>query len=292
MSRDLLATAPLLKRAVWRVVRILARDLTAGGARLLSRAMADLVWWCDGRGRKVIEGNLTPLIPAADARARAVRHCYHACADHLAHMLRMDCVARKPQAIRLCDPWNVFANATEQGGIRGPLILATLHQDWTRILAALQTHGLVSDLAVIALPSGDAWADAELAHLHQSLNATVLPWAQAPRSALRHLRRGGVVGLLADRDYAGDGLPMRCAGRTWRVPTGPAKLALHTGALVVPFVWIRQTLVVGKPIAVRNATEVSSATRELARFQLRVLSANPSRWVAFHPVWGSQWLTH
>ena len=285
MSRDLLATAPLLKRAAWRFGRILARDLTAGGVQLVSRAVADLVWWFDGRGRKVLEDNLTPLIPAADARARAVRHCYHACADHLAHMLRMDRVARKPQAIRLCDPWNVFANATEQGGIRGPLILATLHQDWTRILAALQTHGLVSDLAVIALPSGDAWADAELAHLHQSLEATVLPWAQAPRTALRHLRRGGVVGLLADRDYAGDGLVLQCAGRTWHVPTGPAKLALHTGAGIVPFVWIRQTLVVGKPITVRSAAEVDSATRELARFQLRVLATNPGRWVAFHPVW-------
>ena len=288
MSRDLLSSAPLLKRAAWRLGRILARDLTAGGARLLSRAGADLVWWFDGRGRKVISDNLTPLIPAADARSRAVRHCYHACADHLAHMLRMDRVVRKPQAIRLCDPWNVFANATEQGGIRGPLILATLHQDWTRILAALQTHGLVSDLAVLALPSGDVWADAELAHLHQSLEATVLPWAQAPRAALRHLRRGGVVGLLADRDYAGDGLVLQCAGRTWRVPTGPAKLALHMGAGIVPFVWIRQTLVVGKPITVRSAAEVDSATRELARFQLRVLAANPGRWVAFHPVWGKQ----
>lgn len=286
MSRDLFAASPLLKRAVWRLGRILARDLTSGGAQLLSRAMADVVWWCDARGRKTIAANLAPLIPAVDARARAVRHCYHACADHLAHMLRMDRVARKPQPIRLCDPWNVFANATEQGGIRGPLILATLHQDWTRILAALQTHGLVSDLAVIALPAGDTWADAELAHLHQSLGATVLPWAQAPRTALRHLRHSGVVGLLADRDYAGDGHTIRCAGRTWRVPTGPAKLALHTGAALVPFVWIRQTLVVGKPITVHTAAEVGSATRELARFQLRVLSANPGRWVAFHSVWG------
>ena len=288
MSRDLLATTPLLKRAAWRLGRILARDLTSGGAQLVSRALADIVWWCDGRGRKVIEGNLTPLIPASDARARAVRHCYHACADHLMHMLRMDHVAHKPQAVQLCDPWKVFATASEQGGIPGPLILATLHQDWTRILAALHAHGLVADLAVIALPAGDTWADAELAHLHQCLGATVLPWAQAPRAALRHLRSGGIVGLLADRDYAGDGLSMRCAGRTWQVPTGPAKLALHTGALVVPFVWIRQTLVVGRPIAVRTAAEVNSATREIARFQLRVLAANPGRWVAFHPVWGSR----
>ena len=192
MSRDLFAATPLLKRAAWRLGRILARDLTAGGAQVLGRIVADVLWWCDGPGRKVMAANLAPLIPAPDARARAVRHCYHACAEHLAHMLRMDRAARKPRAIQLCDPWKVFADASEQGGIRGPLILATLHQDWTRILAALQTHGLVADLAVIALPSGDAWADDELAHLHQCLGATVLPWAEAPRAALRHLRNRGI----------------------------------------------------------------------------------------------------
>jgi lauroyl/myristoyl acyltransferase len=286
MSRDLLAPTPLLKRAAWRLGRILARDLTAGGAQLLSRAMAEVTWWCDARGRKVVEANLAPLIPAPEARTRAARRCYRACADHLAHMLRMDRAAHKPRANQICDPWGVFTNASENGGLSGPLILATLHQDWTRILAALQTHGLIANLAVIALPAGDTWADAELAHLHQSLNATVLPWAQAPRLALRHLRSGGVVGLLADRDYAGDGLEVQVAGRTWRVPTGPAKLAWRTGAPVVPFVWIRQTLVVGQPLHVRSAADVATATRALARFQLRVLAANPARWVAFHPVWG------
>lgn len=287
MSRDLLALRPLLKRAAWRLARVLARDLTAGGAQLLSRAMADVVWWCDARGRKVVAANLAPLVPTAEARTRATRRCYLACADHLAHMLRMDRASCKPRAIQICDPWGVFTDVSEKGGLSGPLILATLHQDWTRILAALQTHGLVANLAVIALPAGDTWADAELALLHQSLNATVLPWAAAPRLALRHLRSGGVVGLLADRDYAGDGLVIQVASRTWRVPTGPAKLALHTGAPVVPFVWIRQTLVVGRPLHVRNAADVATATRALARFQVRVLAANPARWVAFHPVWES-----
>ena len=285
MARDVLAPSPLLKRAAWRLGRVLARDLTAGGASLLVRLAAELVWWCDERGRRTVAANLAPLIPEREARTRAVRRCYLACGDHLAHLLRLDRVARKPQAVRLCDPWGVFAKATATGGIRGPLILATLHQDWTRILAALHAHGLVADLTVIALPSGDAWADAELTHLHQCLDATALPWASAPRLALQHLRRGGIVGLLADRDYAGDGLTMRLHGRTWQVPTGPAKLALHTGAPVVPFVWIRHTLVVGQPLVVRNSAEVVSATRALARFQLRVLSANPARWVAFHRLW-------
>jgi phosphatidylinositol dimannoside acyltransferase len=284
MARDLLARAPLIKYVAWRLARVLARDLTAAGAGLLARFGGELMWWCDAGGRRTLDANLTLLIPDAPARARAVRRCYLACADHLAHMLRLDRVARKPRAVQLCDPWGVFDSATTSHGRRGPLILATLHQDWTRILAALHAHGLVDDLAVVALPAGGTWVDGELTHLHQCLEATVLPWAGAARGALQHLRRGGVLGLLADRDYAGDGITMHCQGHAWRVPSGPAKLALHSGAPLVPFVWIRETLVVGQPLAVRNAAEVISATRALARFQLRVLAANPSRWVAFHPL--------
>ena len=282
MARDLLAPAPFVKYAAWRLARVLARDLTAAGAGLLARACGELMWWCDARGRRTLNANLTPLIPDAPARARAVRRGYIACAEHLAHMLRLDRVARNPRAVQLCDPWGVFDSATATQGLRGPLILATLHQDWTRILAALHAHGLVDDLAVVALPAGDAWADGELTYLHQCLDAKVLPWAGAARGALQHLRRGGVLGLLADRDYAGNGITMHCHGHTWRVPSGPAKLALHSGAPLVPFVWIRETLVVGQPLAVRNAAEVVTATLALARFQLRVLAANPARWVAFH----------
>jgi lauroyl/myristoyl acyltransferase len=284
MARDLLAPAPFVKYAAWRLGRVLARDLNAAAAGLVARLGGELMWWCDARGRRTLDANLAVLIPDARARVRAGRRCYLACADHLTHMLRLDRVARKPRAVELCDPWGVFDRTTASAGLRGPLILAALHQDWTRILAALHAHGLVDDLAVVALPAGDTWADGELAYLHQCLGAKVLPWVGAARGALRHLRRGGVLGLLADRDYAGDGIIMHCHGHTWRVPSGPAKLALHSQAPLVPFAWIRETLIVGQPLAVRNAAEVITATHALARFQLSVLAANPARWVAFHPL--------
>ena len=47
---------------------------------------------------------------------------------------------------------------------------------------------------------------------------------------LSTLKAGGLVGLLCDRDLTGDGIGVEMFGRTVQVPTGPATLALRTGA--------------------------------------------------------------
>ncbi len=295
MSRDLLSLSPLFKRAMWRLLRVFARDLTAGGAHLLARRVGDLTWWCDGRGRRVVADNLAPFVPTAEGRGRAVRGCYRAAADHLAFMLRLD-RPRSPRShresdpglVKIVDPWGVFAPAVSvDGGARigGPLLLVTVHADWTRLLAALHDARLIADLAVIARPVGDAWADATLAQMSAHCGAPILPWNDVARAALRHLRSEGVLGVLADRDYAGDGLVVHLAGRKWRVPTGPAKLAAASGAPLVPLAWIAGTIVVGRPLRVGFDGDVIAVTRALARFQAQVLAASPARWVAFHQMW-------
>ncbi len=48
------------------------------------------------------------------------------------------------------------------------------------------------------------------------------------------LRRGGVVGLLCDRDIQGNGIEVEFFSRRVTVPAGPATLALRTGAALLP----------------------------------------------------------
>ncbi len=50
---------------------------------------------------------------------------------------------------------------------------------------------------------------------------------------LSTLRAGGVVGLLCDRDIQGSGIEVEFFGERVRMPTGPATLALRTGATLV-----------------------------------------------------------
>ena len=50
---------------------------------------------------------------------------------------------------------------------------------------------------------------------------------------LETLKRGGVIGLLCDRDIQGNGIEVEFFGERVRLPAGPATLALRTGATLV-----------------------------------------------------------
>ena len=53
------------------------------------------------------------------------------------------------------------------------------------------------------------------------------------RTALRHLRCGGVLGVLADRDVLGTGEPFPFFGERAPLPRGTVELAWSTGAAIV-----------------------------------------------------------
>jgi KDO2-lipid IV(A) lauroyltransferase len=56
----------------------------------------------------------------------------------------------------------------------------------------------------------------------------------AVKGALRHLRQGGVVAILCDRDIQKTGQLLPLCGCPARFPVGAAALALRTGAQIVP----------------------------------------------------------
>ena len=68
----------------------------------------------------------------------------------------------------------------------------------------------------------------------ESIGITIEPLdAHAGTVLLDTLRRGGVVGLLCDRDLVGNGIPVEFFGERVTLPAGPATLALRTGATLV-----------------------------------------------------------
>ena len=109
------------------------------------------------------------------------------------------------------------------------------------------------------------------------------------------LRRGRVVGLLCDRDIAGDGIEVEFFGERTRIPAGPAMLALRTGAPLLPccvlFEGDHRRAIVRPPLDTSRRgslrEDVQRIAQELADALADLIRLAPEQWHVFQPNWPS-----
>lgn len=113
----------------------------------------------------------------------------------------------------------------------------------------------------------------------------------AHRALTRRLAGGGVVCLVADRDLSGTGIGVEFCGAPARLPAGPARLALLTGAALhpayatfTPDAWGVQ---VGPEIAVPDRGAVPAAVQDLATAFGAMIAAKPEDWHMLQPIWSA-----
>ena len=122
----------------------------------------------------------------------------------------------------------------------------------------------------------------------------LVPLSQARRALTARLRAGGTVGIIGDRDLAGDGHPVMIFGHPTTVPLGPASLVVtHRAALIVgrclrvgPDRFRTEGEVMPVPSSGnRRADAAALATRIAARFERDIGEAPEQWWGAFQPFW-------
>jgi KDO2-lipid IV(A) lauroyltransferase len=128
----------------------------------------------------------------------------------------------------------------------------------------------------------------------EGLGFEVLPaggGGQVYRTLARRLREGGMVCLVADRDLSASGIEVSFFGEPARLPTGPARLAALTGALLVPafphFTPDGWGAVVAEPVPVPagGRDDVAKATQALADALAALIATAPQDWHMLQPVW-------
>ncbi|WP_040841626.1 phosphatidylinositol mannoside acyltransferase [Nocardia brevicatena] len=101
------------------------------------------------------------------------------------------------------------------------------------------------------------------------------------------LRQGRMVGLLGERDLSGTGVSVTFFGEPARMPAGPARLAIDTGAPLLPVhCWFTPDgwgFDVGAPID--TAGGVRRTTQVLADRFAAGIAAHPADWHMLQPVW-------
>jgi KDO2-lipid IV(A) lauroyltransferase len=113
------------------------------------------------------------------------------------------------------------------------------------------------------------------------------------RRALVSLRQGQMIGLLSDRDFFQNGIPVDFFGRTTNLPIGAARIARETGAPIVPLFTRRLKsgfeLRVDAPFYAEktsdSAGDIRAVLERIVSIYEREFREAPEQWTMFQRVW-------
>ena len=273
--------------AGWRIVRAmpetLARNVFDAGARYAAR----------GGGPEQLRKNLARVIgttPAEvpDALMRASVASY---ARYWREAFRLPTMNQAALATRLDRVFigaEKFADA-HRGG-RGAVIALPHSGNWDMAGVWLaQNYGTFTTVAERLTP--ESLYDRFIAY-RESLGFEVLPLTGGPRPPMQilaeRLRANRFVCLMADRDLTRSGVQVNFFGEPTRLPAGPARLAIETGAPLHPahVYYDGEDCVVQIDDALDTGSgDVGLITQALAdRFAVNI-AAHPADWHMLQPQW-------
>lgn len=286
----------LLLGAGLRAADLVAHLLPRGAAY----ALADLVgqaWYRLAPARRaVVAANLARVSSATGRPAggaafrRLVRRAFVEHARYYLEVLRIPHDSlEEVSGMVSADDWERWNALLHQGAV-----VATLHfgnpEPYGSFLAA---HGLKAVVPIEEIRP-QALFDYLVKRRATGRGVEMVPVSRARRRLVEALRGGGVVAIAADRDFAGDGHPMKIFGEATTLPTGPATLALMTGRpLLAAACWrigperfnARAWLIEVEPSGDRRA-DTAALTEAIGRRFEEAIGTNPEQWFgAFQPIW-------
>jgi KDO2-lipid IV(A) lauroyltransferase len=171
----------------------------------------------------------------------------------------------------------------------GIIFLSAHLGNWELGAAALAALGYKLNAVALQVP------DKKLNDLYRHYRALrglyPIPFGRAGRECIAALRRNEIVAVVADRDFTGSSQTVEFFGRPARLPDGPAKLALATGAPLLPIFMVRLpddtfAYIVEEPIwADKSHQTVDDIMRQIAIALERVIRQHSEQWYLFHNLW-------
>jgi KDO2-lipid IV(A) lauroyltransferase len=186
--------------------------------------------------------------------------------------------------------------AARRAAPSGGVVCLTGHVgSWELLLAVMAAHGI--PIAVIQRRRDNPLLDELVGRLRGASGAELLPRGSAARAALRGLRDGKVVAMTLDQNAPRrEGVFVPFFGRPACTRDGPARIAMRTGAPVIP-VFIerigegaRHRVRVHPPLDLvpEGADPQGALVENVARMTATIEAAirrNPDQWIWTHRRW-------
>lgn len=234
-----------------------------------------------------------PTLSGAALR-RAVRAVFESYARYWLESFRLQ--AETPETIRrgMCTEGMEHLEDAFAAG-RG-VVLAAPHLggwDFGGAWLALQGYKPLAVAEMLEPPELFEW----FASWRRRIGMEIVPAGpEAGTAVLEGLKQGRTVGLVADRDILGSGVPVEFFGEMTTLPAGPAVLALRTGAPLLPVAVYFEgggghRAVVRPPLDVARENgfraDVRRVTQSLAHELEDLIRAAPEQWHLMQPNWPS-----
>ncbi len=263
----------------WAFVRALPEPV----ARRLFQAGADLAALRGGKGVDRLRANLERVAPGEDLLQEALRSY----ARYWCEVFRLPSTNLQ----RLVERTATVNEAAFRTAVQSPqgTVLALPHTgNWDAAGAWCTSTGVPFTTVAERLKPESLYD--QFVSFRESLGMTVLPLTggeRPPYDVLTEvLEAGGTVCLVADRDLTPRGVDVEFFGATSRMPAGPARLALETGAALVPATLSFRP--VGWEIAFYDPvphSDVPTMTQALADAFAAGIAAHPQDWHMLQRVW-------
>ncbi len=262
----------------------------------LGRAIADLAWKQRGKGVERLERNYARVVPDASP-ARLAELSRAGMRSYLRYWMEsFRLPAWSPERIRAgFAPKDVHHLTDGLAAGRG-VVLALPHLANWDLAGAWVTTELNTPFTTVAERLKPETLYDRFVAYREGLGMEVLPHSggSAFGTLARRLRDGGLVCLVADRDLSASGVEVSFFGEAARMPAGPALLAQHTGALLLPVtLWYDETPVmkgrVHPPVEVpesgTRAEKTSVMTQALADAFASGIADHPEDWHMLQRLW-------
>ncbi len=279
-----------------RAVTGLVGALPAPAMRRLGRAGGRAAWLVAGGKRRMAERHMRRVLgPGADVRA-AGREVFASYGRYWAETLwvRPHRLAELFEGMQVVGWENFFAARDWPHGS----IFALPHLgNWEAAGARSVTEG--ARMLAVAEALGNELLVEWFVAVRNAMGVEVVvasPGSKVTRELIAHLKRGGAIALMADRDLGGRGPKVRFFGEETTMPAGPMALAERTGAMLVPMAPYFQEpdgyrMVLHPPLPVPEGgtreERVQRGTQELAAKFEEIIREAPTQWHLLVPNWPS-----
>ncbi len=274
--------------------RNLPRGLMHRGGRLLAAAY----YRARPKYLRAVRSNLSIILglpeDAAEVRAKA----WEMVVSHFAAWVDFLRFATRPAAdsARLVEGVIGYSRIVE-GRLSGQgVLLLTAHLgNWE--VGGLMLAQMRQPIHVVLVPDIFPGVERQRRRLHEASGVTEIRVDRSfvpTLAVLRVLSGNGMVAMQGDRDFDNTGVAVPFFGREAYFPRGPLRVAMASGATVLPAFIVRvpdgrYRAIVEEPLAVETGEDRDAALfRNLERYVAileRYVRAYPEQWYCFYPFW-------